>query len=171
MSLCVRVVLLAVVAGLCVPGCAEQRAAINRVQPNALAKSFFVGSLDTSEDDPEFYLRVTVVDAAAGAGNDGLFTNSDAQPTTRIRWEISEELLLARLTYELVDGTDGKGLRRVPDGQIVAAYAISKHFDIRRDYNPSTGEELNVVVENDSDRPWHQREHFRVDPFSARRRD
>jgi hypothetical protein len=145
-------------------GCAEERAPINRVQANALAKSFFVGDdIQLPDDDPEFYMRVTVVDAAAGAGNDGLFTSSDAQPTSRIRWEVTEDLLIARLTYELIDGTDGKGVRRSPDGQIAAAYKIIKHFDIRRDYNASTGEELNVIVENESDRAWYERAYFRVD--------
>ncbi len=145
-------------------GCAEERAPINRVQANALAKSFFLGDeIQSPDDDPEFFMRVTVVDAAAGAGNDGLFTSSDAQPTMRIRWEVTEDLLLARLTYELVEGTDGKGISRSPDGQITAAYKIIKHFDIRRDYNASTGEELNVIVENDADRAWYAREYFRVD--------
>ena len=144
-------------------GCAEERDPINQVQANALAKSFFVGELAKPEDDPEFYMRVTVVDVDSGAGSDGLFTNSDAQPTMRVRWEITENLLLARLTYERIDNTDGKGVRRTPDGQAVAAYTIESHFDIKRSYNESTGEELNVIVENDTDRPWFRREHFRVD--------
>jgi hypothetical protein len=143
--------------------CAEERSPINRVQADALAKSFFVGALDDPDDDPEFFHRVTVVDTAHGAGSDGLFTNSDAQPTTRVRFEITEDVLLARLTYERIADTDGTGLRRTADGQVVAAYAIRKHFDIRHEYNPSTGEELNVIVENDSDRPWYERAHFRVD--------
>lgn len=150
-------------ASLLLLACAQKRPSINRVQANALAKDFFVGDLVDPKDNPEFFMRVSVVDAAAGAGNDGLFTSSDAQPTTRIRWEISEELLLARLSYELIEDSDKKGARRVADGQIVAAYTIESHFDIRRDYNPSTGEELNVVVENSQDRLWHQREFFRVD--------
>ncbi len=147
-------------------GCAEERAPINRVQANALHKSFFVGELHSPADDPEFYARVSVVDAAVGAGSDGLFTSSDAQPTVRVRWEITEELLNARLSYELVEDTDHKGVKPIAgaaDGQIVAAYEIAKHFDIRREYNPSTGEENNVIVENDTDRPWYEREFFRVD--------
>ena len=146
-----------------VGGCAEERDPINRVQPNALAKSFFVNEITTPDDDPEFYMRVTVVDVAAGANSDGLFTASDAQPTMRIRWEIAEDLLIARLTYELIDNTDGKGVRRTPDGQIVAAYAIQSHFDITHEYNPATGEEYNVLIENDYDRPWYERQYFRVD--------
>ena len=35
-------------------------------------------------------MRTTVVDVASGAGADGLFTSSDAQPMVRIRWEITE---------------------------------------------------------------------------------
>ncbi len=147
-------------------GCATEREAINRVQANALHKSFFVGQLDDGSDDPEFYMRVSVVDVDVGAGAEGLFTNSDSQPVTRIRWEIAEDLLIARLTYELVEDTDFKGVKPNPagaDGQIVAAYEIDKHFDIRHDYNPSTGEEYNVIGENETDRPWYSREYFRVD--------
>ena len=144
-------------------GCAEEREPINRVQANALAKSFFVGKIASPEDDPEFYMRVSVVDVDSGAGSDGLFTNSDAQPTMRVRWEITEDLLIARLTYERIENTDGKGVRRTADGQAVAAYTIDSHFDVKRSYNESTGEELNVVVENDEDRPWYAREYFRVD--------
>ncbi|MBW2527315.1 MAG: hypothetical protein JRI23_24245 [Deltaproteobacteria bacterium] len=147
-------------------GCAEERDPINRVQANALPKSFFLGALHDPSDDPEFYMHVTVVDADVGAGSDGLFTNSDAQPTMRVRFEITEDLLTARLSYELIEDTDYRGVRRTAakaDGQIVAAYQIDKHFDIRRDYNPSTGEELNVIVENEEDRPWFEREYVRVD--------
>ncbi len=144
-------------------GCAEEREPINRVQPNALTKEFFVGDIADPDDDPEFFMRNTVVDVAAGAGADGLFTSSDAQPVSRIRFEITEKLLIARLTYELVDNTDGKGTRRTNDGQIVASFGIESHFDIQRDYNASTGEENNVVVENTSDRPWNERKYFRVD--------
>ncbi len=155
--------LLAVVGLSLGSGCSSEREPINRVQANALAKSFFVGKIADPSDDPEFYMHVTVVDVDFGAGADGLFTNSDAQPMARVRWEITEDLLIARLTYERIDDSDGKGVRRTPDGQAVAAYKIDKHFDIKRDYNESTGEELNIVVENDEDRPWYEREYFRVD--------
>src|SRR5215510_14007586 len=108
--------LIALILFVVLGGCAKEREPINRVQADALAKSFFVGKLSDPSDDPEFYARVSVVDVDAGAGSDGLFTNSDAQPTMRIRWEITEELLIARLTYERIESTDGKGLRRTPDG-------------------------------------------------------
>ena len=158
LALAVLVVVVAVAAG-----CAGERPPIDRVQASAMPKSFFVGALADPSDNPEFYMRTTVVDVAAGAGAESLFTSSDAQTLVRVRWEIAETELLARLTYELVADTDHKGARRTPDGQVVAAYAITKHFDIRREYNPSTGEELNVIGENDTDRPWYQREYMRVD--------
>src|SRR4029079_16269140 len=34
---------------------------------------------------------------------------------------------------------------------------------IRREYNPGTGEETNVISENEKDRPWSQRQYMRVD--------
>jgi hypothetical protein len=152
-------------------GCAQERAPINRVQANALAKSFFVGAdLKDVSDDPEFHMRNTVVDVGYGAAQDGLFTSTYAQPVSRIRWQITEDHLIARLAYERIKDSDAKGLthdglvkKTSNDGQIVASYRITSHFDIRRAYNPATGEESNVVEENQSDRTWDQREFMRVD--------
>lgn len=146
--------------------CAEERPAIVRVQPNALAKSFFVGNdLQSTEDDPEFWARTTVIDVGYGASQDGLFSSSYAQAdVARIKWVIQEDLLIGRITYERIADSDGKGAGAATDDGVVAvAYKILSHFDIRRDYNPATGEESNVIVENTSDRPWYEREYFRVD--------
>jgi hypothetical protein len=160
----VMTITLALLISPMVTGCAEERDSINRVQADAMAKAFFVGEkLHEASDDPEFFMRVTVVDVAFGANSDGLITSTDGQPTVRIRWEITEDLLVARLTYELIEDSDFKGAKAISDGQIVAAFTIEKHFDIRHDYNPSTGEEYNVIVENDSDRPWSERNYFRID--------
>lgn len=145
-------------------GCAQERDAINRVQYNAMDKGFFVGqSLSDPTDDPEFYMRNTVTDVPYGAMQDGLFTATYAQPVTRVKWEISEDALIARLTYEKVKDSDFYGARDTDKGQVVAMFAIQSHFDIRRAYNPQTGEELNVIEENTSDRPWFQRQYMRVD--------
>src|SRR4051812_7963078 len=149
-------------------GCAKERDPINRVQPDALQKAFFVGAdLEHAEDDPEFYKRGTLVDVAYGAGSDGLFTSTYSQNVSRVRWQITEDTLIARLAYERISGTDGKGnkvdgiqMKPTNDGQVVASYKILSHFDIKRDYNPQTGEELNIVVENDNDRPWYAREYI-----------
>ena len=48
-------------------------------------------------------------------------------------------------------------------GAPIAAYRILSHFDIQRQYNPTTGEEINVIVENTTDRLWWDREYIRVD--------
>ena len=158
-------------AGGSVVGCAQERPPINRVQADALAKSFFVGAnLTDISDDPEFYMRGTIVDVGYGAAQDGLFTSTYAQPISKVRWEVTENYLNARLSYERIANSDGHGnqidhlvKKKANDGQIVASYRINTHFDIRRSYNPTTGEEQNVVEENSSDRPWYQREYFRVD--------
>ena len=146
-------------------GCAEERDPINRVQANALSKSFFVGDkLADTSDDPEFWTQATIIDVGYGASQSGLFTSTYTQAVARIKWQITEDLLLGRLTYERIADSDNKGVGPSDsDGQVVVAYRISKHFDIRRAYNPSTGEELNVVEENASDRLWNEREYFRVD--------
>ncbi|MBN1770699.1 MAG: hypothetical protein JXB32_05520, partial [Deltaproteobacteria bacterium] len=82
----------------------------------------------------------------------------------RIRWQITEELLLGRLAYERIENGDGTGMGGpTEDGQIVVAYAIESHFDIVRSYNPTTGEQINVLEENSIDRPWNERQYMRVD--------
>ena len=144
-------------------GCAQSRAPINRVQADALSKHFFVGpSLSDTTDDPEFYFGTRIVDEPYGVGQDfELFQSLGS--IARIKWEIQETKLIARLTYDRVQNSDYYGSRITNSGQVVAEFNISSHFDIIRDYNPQTGEQLNVVVENTTDRPWYEREYFRVD--------
>jgi len=157
---------LAATAGLLLAaaGCAEERAPIDQVQPNVLEKSFFVGEdLVSPADDPEFYSQATLTDVGFGA-NEMLFSSFSAGKLGRIKWTIQEGVLLARLSYERVEDTDGKGAgAATTDGAVIGAWKIEKHFDIQRQYNPSTGEELNVVVENTTDRPWNERRYMRVD--------
>src|SRR5258706_5673054 len=125
--------------------CAQEREPINKVQANALAKSFFVGDdLKSTEDDPEFYTATTVVDVPFGADQMGVFTGMIGG-LRRIKWEILEDVLNARLTYEDVEGVDGHGNRRTNNGHVIGSFKIESHFDIKRAYNPSTGEDLNVV--------------------------
>lgn len=146
-------------------GCAEERDPINRVQANALSKSFFVGAdLVDNSDNPDFYANGTLTDIGYGASQSALFTAWYSNNLSIIRWEVTEDLLLGRLAYERIEDSDGKGAgKETADGQMLYAFKIESHFDIRRGYNPTTGEELNVIEENTSDRPWYQREYFRVD--------
>ena len=145
--------------------CAVERDPINRVQPDAIKKSYFIGEdfIDT-QDDPEFWTQGTLVDVGYGAAQDGLFTSTYAQPMSRMKWQITEQHLIGRAAYERINGSDGKGLGGpTNDGIIVVAYEIEKHFDVANDYNSVTGEKINVVRENDSDRPWYEREYVRID--------
>lgn len=145
--------------------CGKERDPIDRVQPFALEKSWFVGAdFQDPSDDPEFWFEATLVDVGYGAAQDGLFTSTYAQPVSRIRWEITEDYLIGRLAYERIAGSDGKGVGGpVQDGVIVATFRIDSHFDIANAYNATTGEKLNIVEENSTDRPWNERQYIRVD--------
>ncbi len=140
----------------------QEREPINTVQAGALSKAFFVGDdLQGPEDDPEFHWRNYVVDASASQSLIGVGSWSGVD---RVRWEITEDMLIARKAYQIAEGADDKALpERTPDGTVVAAFAIQSHFDIRRAYNPTTGEEMNVIEENTRDRAWNTREFMRVD--------
>src|SRR5579862_1442455 len=147
-------------------GCAQQRDPINRVQAMALSKHFFVGpDLSDPSDDPEFYMGSRIIDQPYGVGQDmALFQALGS--FSRIRWEIQETVLVARLTYDRIQNTGGGntwGATKTTNGQVVAEFNIESHFDIIRDYNTQTGEQLNVTVENTTDRPWYEREFMRVD--------
>ncbi|MBL8602442.1 MAG: hypothetical protein JNK72_11010 [Myxococcales bacterium] len=143
--------------------CAQEREPIDRTRPWSMQKSFFVGADYTgAQDDPEFYMNNYVVDSPADQSLMPVGTYDDVE---RIRWEVQENLLIARKAYEYVTNSDGRGRAggRTQTGLIVAAYRIESHFDVRRAYNPTTGEELNIVEENVTDRPWYLRDHIRVD--------
>ncbi|HNZ23246.1 MAG TPA: hypothetical protein PKL24_13980 [Polyangiaceae bacterium] len=158
----VRGVALGLLLGLAMMGCAEEREPIDRVQPNVLKKSFFVGEdLHDSSDDPEFFMRAYSVGSSYDQPS---FYYGTGSGVDRVRFEITENMLLVRKAYQIGRGRDDKGLPGgEANGTVVAAYRIESHFDIRKAYNPVTGEELNITEENTSDRPWYEREYFRVD--------
>ncbi len=160
------------VALMALAGCAQDVGDLNRVQPNYVKKSDFQG---------EWYIRQTVVDVPPNVAFAFVGYQLDME---KIRWEITEDYLLAYRSYELVPGAnpdaqaEGIGKTKSPaqsdDGfdsvepdaykdAPIAAYRILSHFDIQRQYNPATGEQTNVIVENMSDRPWNEREYMRVD--------
>lgn len=163
---------------LAVHGCAEERPAINRVQPDyqdkrdfipvefdALAAGIRLGSLSASmiEREPIYYTQTTMIAKPTTSGFVGLTSYSNLE---KIRWEVTERALIARQAYTYVRNAPGGagGIGQNPRvGEVVAAFAVSSHFDIVNDYNPTTGEPLNVVVENTTDRPWYQRRFMRVD--------
>ena len=135
--------------------CAEERDPIDRTQPNALRKEWFAG--------PTFYYQRTVVDVPAANG----FTfvgSTDHSGLTKIKFDVQERFLYVRRQTELVKNADDKAATGAGyEGEVVAAFPILSHFDIRHSYNPVTGEEQNILEENAFDRPWHEREFMRVD--------
>ncbi len=132
-------------------GCAPNVGTIDRTQPNALQKSQFEGL---------WFYRAMVTDADPESGTiAGISGNTD-----KIRWEITENHLVGYRTYEFVPYAEGlTDDGRDFFGSPVVGYRILSHFDIRRDYNTTTGVESNVIVENTTDRPWHERQYIRVD--------
>lgn len=149
---------------ICIAGCGKQQAPVDRTGTSAIAKTYF--------RDASWYFARTVIDVDYEGGQLGTFPGdaaldfqgSDLASMPRIRWVIEEDSLIAFRDYELVEGANSDG---APPGEFlgqpVAAFEIEKHFDIRRAYSDSTGEELNIVEENDTDRPWYEREYMRVD--------
>ena len=158
----IHVVALGLLLGLAATGCAQEREPIDRVQPNVLKKTFFLGpDIHDSSDDPEFLSRAYSV----GTGyNQDTYYYGTGSGLNRLRFEITEDLLIARKAYQVGRGRDDKGIPGgEANGTVLAAYKIESHFDIRKSYNPVTGEEMNVTEENGSDRPWYDREYIRVD--------
>lgn len=121
---------------------------LNRVSGNYVDKSIFEG---------EWSHRGVIVDKTYNQANVFSGLQGDIE---KIRFEITENLLIAHRSYERVVGSEAAN----PGKQSwAAAFPIIKHFDIRRRYNDQNGIEDNVIIENDSDRPWSQRQFVRVD--------
>ncbi len=138
---------------LLLAACAADVGDVDRTQPNRVKKSLFEG---------EWYHQKTTFDVPFTAG----FTFiGETSTTERVRWQVERNYLIAYRSYDLVENTQAVGT--LPDvdfkGAPIAAYAITSHFDIVRDYNSLTGEETNLIIENDFDRPWNEREYMRVD--------
>ena len=163
--------LAAVAAALIAAGCAQSNGDLSYVQPNYLKKSDLL--------DGVWYLRNTVTQTPATTG----FTFAgDTGEMEKIVWDIQENHLVGYRSYPQIPGQDsriadasrpsGTTLRYYENGVLVGdrpyygspvvAFPIEKHFDIQRGYSPSTGEQTNVISENDTDRPWNEREYIRV---------
>ncbi|MEZ4466331.1 MAG: hypothetical protein R3F43_18225 [bacterium] len=139
------------VAGL--SGCADEVTDINRVQPHYVKKA---------DLDGQWFYRQTVVDMPPEYGI--AFSGIECG-LQKIRFEVREDALIAYRTHEAIPGleadetAEGASFR----GDPVAAFPITSHFDIVRDYNRQNGEQSNVLVEDTSTRPWYERDYMRVD--------
>lgn len=151
---------------LAATGCNKAGDDLNRVQTNLVDKSIFEG---------EWWYGQTAIDVQSDSeSSSGVFSGEmawadmgidrgESGSIARIRWVIDEDTLFAYRAYELIEGGNDDGRDENFRGQPVAAWRVSGHVDIRKDYNPATGEETNVTVENASDRRWYERRYMRVD--------
>jgi len=131
---------------------------VSRVQPDALDKSIFFNADGTPR---KFYYRQTItgVPPTSAFNFEGMMGDM-----TKVRFQITEANLIGYRAYDYAPGsqnptTGGANNMDTP----VLVYAITSHFDIKREYNPGTGEETNVISEDTKDRPWEQRQYMRVD--------
>ena len=133
-------------------GCAQENAPRSFVQPNVLKKSDLEGT---------WYYLQTVTDAPP---SNGIMFIGQSSELMKVKFDIQENFLYARRAYEqIADSEDA--YKQDPakyQGQPVAAWPIKSHFDIIRDYNSTTGEETNKIIES-QERPWNEREFIRVD--------
>src|SRR5215831_5208471 len=144
--------------GALMTACAGQ-ADISRVQPDAIDKSIF---FETDGVTPrKFYYRQTIVGVppTTAWAFEGLMSDM-----AKVRFEITDVALVGYRAYDYAPGsesptTSGNNNTDSP----VLIYKIMSHFDIKREYNPATGEQTNVISENVQDRPWNQRQYMRVD--------
>ncbi len=135
-------------------GCASDEKTINRVQADgAIEKAVLMGS--------EWYTHTTVIDTDYGS----MTFVGDGDTFNRIKFEIQRDYLIAKRSDEWITDSEGASgtAGAVEQTAVVAMFPILSHFDIKRAYNPITGEEQNVVEENTTDRPWNDRSFIRVD--------
>lgn len=159
-------------------GCAEPVEDIDRTQPNLLSKDLF---------DGEWYFARTVIDVPYEAS--GTFIGDRQEyhigaedfPAYKIRWRLEEDYLFACRVDEVIIGGNSEGRTegdeenpskadareaadqgaKFPCTHPVAAFPL-QHIDVIRQYNSTTGEQSNVIVENQSDRHWYERDFVRV---------
>jgi hypothetical protein len=140
-------------------GCAGAgRGDIDRSQPDKVDKSF----LRNADGTPKiFYSRLTVTDVPPtnGWAFEGIQT-----PMEKIYFQITQDQLIGYRSYDYAPGSENPitGGANNTDAPVVS-YKILSHFDVKREYNPATGEQTNVISENTTDRPWNERQYMRVD--------
>lgn len=137
-----------ILIALCVLSSCQVAQDINRVSGGYVDKATLQG---------EWYYGATLVDKQFH--NASQFIGSQCG-VDRVKFELSENMLYAYRSYEKMPGTESGN----PGTQsMVAAFPVVKHFDVRRDYNDVDGVESNLIVENDTDKPWYKRQYVRVD--------
>ena len=165
----VRFGMLAVLA-LWLVSCATEVGDIDRTDPDKLKKSDLKGV---------WYTVMTVTDAPVptpftfngelnfGGGVKVIFDIQEdhliAYPISEVYIEGAEKPWKKGKIRNYWDEGKSDEFLEIYIGQPIAAYAITSHFDVIRKYNAATGDQSNVIVENDEDRYWFEREYIRVD--------
>jgi hypothetical protein len=138
-------------------GCAGQ-GDIDRTQPDKIDKSIFI---NTDGSARSFYYRKTTTgvpptSAYAYEGTMGQML--------KVRFVIQEKYLLGYRAYDYAPGSEGQFTSGENNQDTpFLMFAITSQFDVKREYNPATGEQTNVISENTTDRPWNERQYMRVD--------
>ena len=157
--------------------CADDIGDIDRTEPNKIKKSDLKGM---------WYYVMTVTEAPVP--NPITFDGEmNFGGGASVIFDIQEEYLVAYPIAETIEGSEkdwhkasirnyweeGKSEEFIEMyvGQPLAAFEITSHFDVIRDYNPQTGEQSNIIVENDTDNYWYEREYIRVDWASNKIKD
>jgi hypothetical protein len=131
---------------------------IDRTQPDKVDKSIF---LNADGSPRTFYYRKTTVGAPPTSNYVFEGTMGDLQ---KVRFDILEKYLVGYRAYDYAPGSEttyssGANNNDTP----LLMFAITSQFDVKREYNPGTGEQTNVISENTTDRPWNQRQYIRLD--------
>jgi hypothetical protein len=132
--------------------CASEAPPRSFVQPNALRKADLDGT---------FYYLQTVTDSPPTNGAMFLGQSSNLM---KIRFDVQEDFLYARRAFEQIQGSED-AFAADPEkyrGMPLAAWRIQSQFDVIRDFNSTTGEQTNRIIES-MERPWNEREFIRVD--------
>jgi hypothetical protein len=139
-----------------VAGCATEPSPLDRTQPEAVHKAIFEGT---------WLYNLTVTDADW----ENRFTFVGEQTTTymgkgfKVRWEVTQDRLNAYMVPQVYRDRDGRPVEnQVAQKSLILSFAVKKHYDIRYRYNSTTREDLNIIEEN-TDRPWREREYMEVD--------
>jgi len=146
-----------ILAGALGTTCVTEPAPLDKTQDESVHKSVFTG---------EWYYKVTVVDNEFN--NNLTFIGEQswnlAGGGAKLRWEITQDYLNGYLQPQKYHDQNGDLVdNMVGPESLVLSFRIEKHFDIKYLQNNTTREDLNVIVENATDRPWNEREYIIVD--------
>src|SRR6478736_1453221 len=114
-------------------GCAGQ-GDIDRTQPDKVDKSIFVNPDGTARS---FYYRKTTVGVppTSAYAYEGIMGEM-----LKVRFEIQQKYLLGYRTYDYAPGSEGQFTSGSNNQDTpFLMFAISSHFDVKREYNPATG--------------------------------